>query len=87
MLSAQRLVQVRSTILRGGDWLDAQSVEKFTYGWAKTLFVMEVIYYFCHFVRYCFPRPLWFPRALRGIVEEAALWAVVLWLRPPFLFR
>ena len=53
---------------RGGSWLGAQSVEKLTYGWAKTMFVMEVIYYFCHFVRYCFPRPFRFPRALRGIV-------------------
>ena len=55
---------------RGGYSLDTQSVEKLTYGWAKTMLVLEVIHYFSHFVRYCFPLPFRFPGALRGIVEE-----------------
>ena len=46
MLSVQRLVQARSTRLPGGYWLDAQSVEKLTYGRAQELLVLEVIHYF-----------------------------------------
>ena len=56
--------------------MDAQSVERLTYGRAKTLFVMEEIYYFCNFVRYCFPRPLRFPRALRGIFWRRQHWGL-----------